>query len=396
MINLRKRSAKQSTDDGSDDIDNRFGKDHQRQQQRGVKTMDQFNKNSSKYLEANKKRTRPSFWTKCTSVVLYVVLVVAIIYVISPVVFRYSTFIQRSLLFMNYINLPLFMNLTTPQTIGLRCTRTLNVQNDNINYGTWHILPESSIKTKCFTTSDNRTTTQDIDAFNDNSLIIFYLHGNGGSRAGNHRNLLYKRLAYEYNYHVITFDYRGYADSTDVQPSAGGLTDDAIFMYNWLLKHEHVNPGRVTVWGHSLGTAIATRLVSSLPHNIKPRNLILEAPFDTLANAVTNHPFSSPFRILPYFEYFFVDPIRNSKALNLDSAECIVKIKDVPILIMHAGDDGIIPYSSGENLYKIAAKKLGKDKVKFIGLDGSLGLGHKHICLNDTVMQEVKHFIETK
>lgn len=41
------------------------------------------------------------------------------------------------------------------------------------------------------------------------SKIIFYLHGNSGSRAASHRVELYQVLR-EMGFHVIAFDYRGY------------------------------------------------------------------------------------------------------------------------------------------------------------------------------------------
>ena len=35
-------------------------------------------------------------------------------------------------------------------------------------------------------------------------------------------------------YHVITFDYRGYADSTPAPPHETGVVSDAMTVYNWL------------------------------------------------------------------------------------------------------------------------------------------------------------------
>ena len=36
------------------------------------------------------------------------------------------------------------------------------------------------------------------------------------------------------DYHVITFDYRGYADSTPAPPHETGVVSDAMTVYNWL------------------------------------------------------------------------------------------------------------------------------------------------------------------
>lgn len=330
---------------------------------------------------------------------------IVMLYVVSPIIFKYSTFIQRSLLFMNHVNTQYNFNLSQPEKLGIKCTRLLRLENSlaksatlgtargKIELGAWHILPQSSLPSCATDHHDNRTSIGDQLAFADSRPIILYVHGNGGTRAGDHRNRLYRRLAYEHDYHIVTFDYRGYADSTYETPTVQGLSEDARFMYEWLISQKDVNKSRVIVWGHSLGTAVAVSMLADLPDGSRPRALILEAPFDSIANAVANHPFSTPYRIIPYFEYFFVEPIAKSPELNFDSASRIGDIKSTPIMILHAEDDAIIPFKLGENLYKKAARQLGQSQVKFVTIGASHGLGHKHICSHDETMARVGKFI---
>lgn len=321
-----------------------------------------------------------------------------IVYVISPIIFKYSPMIQSFLLFMNYVNTQYNQNLSQPEQVGIKCSRLLRLEHNlnsetNVQLGAWHILPDSSLPS-CITDSEkNRTYINDDIAFGDSRPIVLYVHGNGGNRASNHRNLLYKRLAYEQDYHVVTFDYRGYGDSTNLSPTADGLSSDAKCIYSWLIKQPNVTHKRVVVWGHSLGTAVAVRMIAGLPEKDRPKGLILEAPFDSVANAIANHPFSIPFRVIPYFEYFFVEPIENSPDLNFDSARSIVKIKPTPIMILHAEDDAIIPIKLGRNLYTQASKALGGNNVKFVQISDKHGLGHKHIWNHDDTMAKVKTFI---
>lgn len=329
---------------------------------------------------------------------------IVMIYIISPIVFKYSPFIQRSLLFMNHVNTQYGFNLSQPEGLDIKCTRTLRLDNklaakiksDTLKHelGVWHILPNSSLP-MCIKSSDtNRTFIEDELAFADSRPIVLYIHGNGGTRAAEHRGRLYKRLAYEHDYHIVTFDYRGYGDSYYLDPTTQTLTSDARFMYKWLLQQANVTSDRIIVWGHSLGTAVAVRMVADLPQSIRPSRLILEAPFDSLANAIANHPFSTPFRIIPYFEYFFVEPIEQSPGLNFDSVKRIVDIKPTPIMILHAEDDAILPIKLGRNLYSKAVESLGQSKVKFVELSAAHGLGHKHICNHDEAMTRVKQFID--
>lgn len=324
---------------------------------------------------------------------------IVVIYIISPVVFKYSTFIQRNLLFMNHVNTQFGFNLSQPEQIGLKCTRTLRLAgvdgSKDDQLGVWHILASSSLPFCSTNHQTNRTSIEDKLAFSSDSRpIVLYLHGNGGTRGGSHRAQLYRRLAYELDYHIVTFDYRGYGDSTYRQPTSGSLSADARFMYDWLLAQPDIAKDRLIVWGHSLGTAIAVRMLAETPEASRPRRLLLEAPFDSLANAIAHHPFSAPFRIIPYFEHFFVEPIESSPELNFDSAGQVHHLTRMPIMILHAKDDAIIPFKLGHNLYTEAAKALGEQQVEFVSVDGKHNLGHKHICQHDETMDTVRKFID--
>lgn len=340
-----------------------------------------------------------------SKVIKNVFALIILIYISSPIIFKYSPLIQRSLLFMNNVNTQYKVNLSHPEQVGIKCSRLLRLEHNNefsilgdgkepkIQLGAWHILPESSLP-HCITNHENnRTFIEDKLAFSDTRPIVLYVHGNGGNRAGDHRIRLYKRLAYENDYHIVTFDYRGYGDSTYEAPSAYGLSSDATHAYKWLLSQRNVDKERVYVWGHSLGTAVAVRMVADLPTDLKPSKLVLEAPFDSLANAIANHPFSTPFRMIPYFDYFFVDPIRKSPELNFDSLRQIKNIKPTLLMILHAEDDVIIPFKLGENLFKEAAKELGESQIQFVRVGADLGLGHKHICSHDETMKKVRKFL---
>lgn len=328
----------------------------------------------------------------------------ALIYMLVPVIFKYSPFIQRSLLFMHYVNPS--ANLTHPESSGIKCARTFILHNHfytlnaemrldpPIKLGAWHIVPHSRLPSCATKHSENRTSIDDKLAFDDSRPIVLYVHGNGGHRAVQHRLQMYRRMAYEHDYHIVTFDYSGYGDSTFQQPTSHTLNADATFMYSWLLKQPNVTKDRIVVWGHSLGTAVAVRMIDQLPKDMKPKRLILEAPFDSISNAVMNHPFSTPFRILPYFEEFFVEPIQKSSDLNFDSASRIGNFKHTQILILHAEDDAIIPIRLGQNLYVKALERLDRSQVKFVSISASHRLGHKLICTHDETMSEVKEFVE--
>lgn len=106
--------------------------------------------------------------------------------------------------------------------------------------------------------------------------VILYMHGNSGSRAGEHRKELYLALQNQ-DYHVVAFggnkfniiyhaflsffttklsDYRGYADSKQIPPSETSTVQDGLFVYKWIrsVLGSTSNGVHIFVWGHSLGT----------------------------------------------------------------------------------------------------------------------------------------------
>ncbi|KAI2594310.1 abhydrolase domain containing 12, lysophospholipase, partial [Homo sapiens] len=126
---------------------------------------------------------------------------------------------------------------------------------------------------------------------------------------GDHRVELYKVLS-SLGYHVVTFDYRGWGDSVGT-PSERGMTYDALHVFDWIKARSGDNP--VYIWGHSLGTGVATNLVRRLcERETPPDALILESPFTNIREEAKSHPFSVIYRYFPGFDWFFLDPITSS------------------------------------------------------------------------------------
>ena len=325
--------------------------------------------------------------------------------IIAPLAFRHSTFIRRNMIFMNWLNVPLYRNLSTPEeSFGLNCTKNFYITTqDGMTLGMWHVLPKSRLG-DCDV--NNLERIDERIEFADNRPVIYYVHGNGGARGGPHRKELYKMLAYTDNldYHVVAVDYRGYGDSTNVSPSVDGVVSDAAAGYFWLLDKLKGDSRRVTVWGHSLGTAISTYVVSRLQNVHQPSGLLLESPFNTIGDAVRDHPFSVAFRWLPYFESMFVDPVVASEVTNFDTQSKIEHVS-CPLLILHAVDDHIVPYQLGVRLYRHALEARTKQHSagdthlplpKFITFDAKYNYGHKNIYLDKEMPNIMAGFVTYK
>lgn len=122
------------------------------------------------------------------------------------------------------------------------------------------------------------------------NTVILYLHGNTASRGSGHRLDVYKMLR-NLGYHVIALDYRGYGDSDPISPTEEGVVRDAMTVYNYICN---ITTNPVIIWGHSLGTGVATNMLSQLNYmNEKgPKGVILESPFTNIRDEIRQHPFA--------------------------------------------------------------------------------------------------------
>lgn len=176
--------------------------------------------------------------------------------------------------------------------------------------------------------------------------IVFYMHGNSGSRAASHRIELYQVLR-DQGYHVIAFDYRGYGDSLPASPTESGLVQDAIAVYKYITS---ITTNPIFAWGHSLGTGVGCHTMAKLKQlNIfGPRVIVLESPFNNIRDEVREHPFSRFFRHLPWFDFTIVDPMFENN-LRFQSDKHIATFPQ-PIMILHAEDDIVVPYKLGHKV----------------------------------------------
>lgn len=157
--------------------------------------------------------------------------------------------------------------------------------------------------------------------------FILYYHGNAGnlSRWGNIVQR-YVHLGYE----VLVMDYRGYGKSTG-SPSEDALYKDAQLFYDY--AKTAVDEQQIIVYGRSLGTAMATKMAAVN----NPNKLILETPFYSIKDVANTR-----FRYLP---------IQWLLKYSFPSFSYAAKVH-CPTIIIHGTKDVIVPFTSGERLYK--------------------------------------------
>lgn len=293
--------------------------------------------------------------------VLAAVVIITIIYAVLPLIFRYSAAFQRQLVFLPYtigLRWPIKVNYSQPKIHGLQGTRNFYLPTaPKVHVGVWHVLPRDLVDTF----SENTETS-----LANGNPIVLYLHGNSGSRATGHRVELYKLLQF-HNYHVIAFDYR-----------ENGATIDAIRVYEYIRLFS--GKSTVIVWGHSLGSAVAIKMVASLcAVKQSPDRLILESPFNNIRDVFRNHPLTLIYRPLSVVDRFFTERLETNN-VAFDSDVHIAGV-ECPTLILHARDDRIVPIFLTRKLYEAGLKSRPTNAAALQFIEFPLDLHCGHECI---------------
>src|SRR2546429_3510054 len=133
---------------------------------------------------------------------------------------------------------------------------------------------------------------------------------------------------------VLVVDYPGYGGS------AGRATETALYgaadaAYAALVARPGVDPGRIYVYGRSLGTAAATWVGAH--HRVA--GVILESPFTSAAAMARQH-----YAVLPRFIL----------RLSLDNLGRMRQIR-CPVLVFHGDADRLVPTAMGKDVAAAAA-----------------------------------------
>lgn len=171
-----------------------------------------------------------------------------------------------------------------------------------------------------------------IQATNSKGVILFF-HGNAGNIS--HR-LDSIGIFQELDLDVLIIDYRGYGQSSG-RPSEQGTYLDAQAAWDYLVDNRGIAPGKIVIFGRSLGGAVAAWLAA----HTTPGAVILESCFTSgLDMAARLYPFL-PVRLITRLKY----PVKN-----------YVKRVSSPLLVIHSQQDEIIPFDMGQAIFAAASE----------------------------------------
>jgi len=162
-----------------------------------------------------------------------------------------------------------------------------------------------------------------------NDVIFLYSHGNGAWIGELLNCPQFNELS---NFgSIFTYDYRQYGIS-EGEISEEGTYSDIFGVWEYLTKIKKIPQKKIIVYGHSMGGAVSTKLISILINKKEklPLALILDGTFSNVID-MGNHiiPFCGHFATYKY------DNIKNLKHIN----------GKLPIMVMHSKDDETVPYS---------------------------------------------------
>jgi len=176
----------------------------------------------------------------------------------------------------------------------------------------------------------------------EDAHTLLFLHGNAGNISHRLDSL---RLFNSLGLNILIFDYSGFGQSGGTAGEQQTY-DDARIAWNYLTDTRGVAPGRIILFGRSLGGGVATWLATQKT----PGGLILESSFTSVPALAQKY--------YPMFPVRWLARIRYDNAARLPSVRC-------PVLIAHSRDDELVPVSHGRALFALA-----RDPKSFLEMRG--------------------------
>jgi len=170
--------------------------------------------------------------------------------------------------------------------------------------------------------------------------VILFFHGNGDDVRGSAVSVAALVAA---GYGAVLPEYRGFNGSPGT-PGEEGLYTDARAAMAWM-RAQGIGPERTVVIGYSLGSGVAAQVALEL----KPRALVLVAPYASIPHVVTAR--------MPFVPDMLVSE-------RFDTAAKIGRIAG-PILLVHGAVDGTI---APENSSRLKAIRPDADRIVFPGV----------------------------
>ncbi len=180
--------------------------------------------------------------------------------------------------------------------------------------------------------------------------------------------------------HVLAIDYRGYGRSTG-SPTENGLILDASAAIAWATQEAGIPPNRIVLFGHSLGTAVASAAAAYFARDGTDfAGVVLCAGFSSLPTMLSGYalagwvPVLAPLRVWPWLLRTVMGRVVDKWESAKRWTETVRTVKArggrLRLFFVHAKNDWDIPCHESDKLFAAAVKGMlseeeEMDDVKF-------------------------------
>jgi len=173
---------------------------------------------------------------------------------------------------------------------------------------------------------------------------LLYLHGTFRNL---YQNLPKINALREAGFAVLAVDYRGWGESTAIQPNENSITADAARAWQEL-KQRQPDAGQRVIYGHSMGGAVAVRLASGLNGRAGATPAAAAAPPQDYAALVLESSFTRMAEVAA--EAGWLGRIVSLlTSLDFNAVGRIQRV-DAQVLILHGTADTTVPFVLGQRL----------------------------------------------
>uniref|UniRef100_A0A6B2LFI1 Serine hydrolase domain-containing protein n=1 Tax=Arcella intermedia TaxID=1963864 RepID=A0A6B2LFI1_9EUKA len=197
---------------------------------------------------------------------------------------------------------------------------------------------------------------------------MIYCHGNACDIGGMYQEFEYYSKFFQLN--VIGVEYPGYGVSPGL-PNASDISRDTRIVWEFLVGELNIPPGNIIVFGRSIGTGVACRLVYDLQKlQTAPAALILQSPYRSISHIADD----------------LMGPVVGLLAPKIFDNEAFIKEIQVPLLFIHGTKDTLIASSHSQELYQLS-----KAEKKLIHL--AVGADHNFWNFQDDICDPIVLFL---
>ncbi len=173
---------------------------------------------------------------------------------------------------------------------------------------------------------------------------------------GNARNMssMYMSLAWltKRGYNLLSFDYRGYGDSSGTPSEEGTYKDGlAALDLGWRLHLENDPAGsKFVVYGHSLGGVVALRSFLDFRHQAGTSLVVMDSTFMSYRDLAQT-------MMASHWQTWVISPFARILVSDEFASKNVISRLKTPLLVTHDRHDPLVPFGQGEELYAAAPGK---------------------------------------